>query len=203
VRNRRNLILLTTALMLAGGGALATVAVLYPSLPDPAVADREGLLRWLVLRDLEAESLETRRVLAQRLEEEFRGGIDWSTTSDQLSKSQRRRVWVNVLNLLEPWFMAKTDNYYQLTAAERPAYVNRLLDTLGAWRGAAGLVAESTPSDGNAELRPSLFATLLERVEQWKQRAKPEQRQRIEQFVTVVQTQWLLRTLQQLTPATG
>jgi hypothetical protein len=46
------------------------------SLPAPERADRDGLFRWLVLRDVPQEPWSTQLALVDRLEQEVERGVD-------------------------------------------------------------------------------------------------------------------------------
>ena len=81
-------IMLLTGVLAAGG--VGAWRLLCPPLPRPELADREQLIVWLVTRDLNEEPAPTRRALARRLEEEFRGHVDWEATGRKLSPAQRR-----------------------------------------------------------------------------------------------------------------
>ena len=194
---RKILILLfTTALLVVG--VAASIALLYPQLPDPRTADREDLLRWLVSRDLRRESMETRHALACRFEEEFctacntKADPDWESVEKRLDQSQRQQLWDNLPVVLEPWFLEKTDRYSELPQADRTAYLDRMLDMVAALSG----IAVIRPSGNEAE-DPSaaggLQALLLGQVEQWKQKAEPPQREKIDRFLADMQMRLLLR----------
>jgi hypothetical protein len=194
------LTLLVLAALLGGAAVAVLVPVLYPSLADPAVANRDELLRWLVTRDLNEEPATTRQTLARRLEEEFGGEVDWEGLARQLDESQRRRLWDNVLVLLEPWFMDKTDRYFRLAAADRPAYLDRLIDTISAWRGVEALRPASADHAGRSGAQRGLLEALFGQVEEWKKRADPKRREQISQFLLAVTTRSWTRSLQGLTP---
>jgi len=183
--NGRVLITLIVAVLLVGGG-VAAAYLFYPWLPHPADADRNDLLRWLVLRDLNAESPEIQTVLAQRLEEEFSTGLDWDATAERLTAPQRERVWDNVTVLLKPWFLEKSDSYFQLAVAERPAFMHQLTETIAVWRGVDSLRLQPIATADDQQ-RKGLFGTLSQQVTQWKKEAEPDERARIEEFFATVQ----------------
>lgn len=191
----RLLVLMVVALVGAVAVPLVVVPWFWPRLPDPAVADREGLLRWMVARDLNAEPAETRGTLARRLEEEFGSEVDWEAVAEELDESQRRRLWENIVVLLEPWFMDKVDRYFNLAVADRCAYVDRLIDKLVVWQGAESLRPRSA---GHGDGQGGLLEALCAQIERCKQRARPARRKQISQFLMVVQTRWCTRKLQQL-----
>lgn len=184
-------------LPVGGGVAYFVQRIVCPPLPDPAVADRDQLVRWLVLRDLSQESPETRRVLVERLEAEFRGAPNWSQVADRLNESQREVLWNNLVLLLEPWFLEKADRYSQLAVADRPPYVDQFLDRVAQWRRADAI--RYGPGQDGAQ-RAGLAQSLLDQVEQWKQRADPTQRARIDEFLRDVELRWIMRKFLNLAP---
>ena len=170
------------------------------ALPDPADADRDQLLQWLVAGDLSRESRETRKTLACRLEVEFAQGIDFGDSGAELDEARKERLWNNVVLLLGPWFVAKVDGYFQLDPPERPDYVDRLLDTIDVWRGVDAMRPETADGPGPDGADPSgdLMSVLLGQVEQWKETAEPEDRQRTDEFLAALKARWLTRTLERL-----
>ncbi len=206
---RKILILPVTAALLAVGVA-ASISLLYPGLPDPAVADREGLLRWFATRDLRREPMDTRHALAQRFEEEFctasgtklsntrasdtKTNPDWESLGQRLDQSERQQFWDNLAVVLEPWFLEKTDRYHELTEAQRTPYLDRMIDTITVLNGIDAI----RPNGGEAG-KPSgeggLYALLLGHVQQWKQNVDPPRRERIDRFLAHMQRRWILRTL--------
>ena len=195
-KHRVVLILMALALAAALGVTVTAAVQIYCyRLPDPASADREDLIRWLVTRDLCNESINTQRTLASRLEEEFSQDIDWEATAGQLDSAQRERLWRNVLVLLEPWFDDKVDAYYALPPAERPAYVDRLLTTIGVWSNIESLRADSAADGKPKQASSGLLTVLSRKTEQWKQRAEPERRKQMAQFILAVQCRWLARRI--------
>ncbi len=187
--NGRVLMILVVVVLLIGGGVRAAF-LFYPSLPDPADANRDELLQWLVVRDLRDESPETLEVLGQRLEEEFSTGFDWETEENRLDESQRERVCDNVVVLMKPWFLGKTRRYFQLADDRRPAFLDKLIDTMTVWNEVDSL-RPAAASGGQG----GLLVTLAEEMEQWKREANPAERERIEEFSRAIQVQLLRRML--------
>lgn len=186
------------AAALLAAGVVAGVVLLSGRLPDPATADRDGLFRWLVTRDLSQEPLETQRTLARRLEEEFQGGLNCKSAAESLTEDQRIRLWNNVLVLLEPWFLDKVEQYSTLSASERPAYVEKFIESVAAWKD----VEVFCPPQEQASAAPgksgSLIGILLERVKQWEAAAAPPQNAQISEFLAAVKSRYLQRSLERL-----
>ncbi len=197
VLNHRGILLAFALVVSLGVACAVAIPYFYWPLPDPAVADRDGLFHWLVARDLGLEPVETRLVLAQRLEEEFRTGIDWEETAAQLDSPQRQRVWDNIVLLLEPWFMDKRDRYFELAGAERSAYLDELLDTFAAWRGVDLLRDPQAADDGSSTTDHGLLGVLVEQMDHWKEGAELPQRERTDRFFLAIQSRWLMRSLKQ------
>ena len=156
--NRRFLLL---TLLLAASAILTAGLVPRTDLPHPKDASREQLVHWLVLRDLRGEPEELRLVLVRRLEEEFGEGVDWKGLSGQLSQSQQQRIRENLIVLLRPWFMDKVDGYFSRSGEDRMAYMDRLLDTIVAWRGVDDLPAGGQEGDGGEIAFSSSFSRRL------------------------------------------
>ena len=189
-----------TILLLVVGVAVSTFVLIWLSprlflkrLPDPESADRDALLRWIVTRDLANEPLGTRQTLARRLEGEFRTGIDWGAIGAGLDRSQREQLWENVLVLMEPWYMDKVDGYFELAAAERPAYVDTIIDRIDDWGGVESVCRQDPPDEPGAT--SALLGGLLERIEVWQRQADGKRRDQIRQFQTALQARWLSRKL--------
>jgi hypothetical protein len=184
-------LLLLLALLAAGVGA--AVPFLTPGLPDPAVANREELLRWLVTRDLGQESSKTRLVIVQRLEQEFRAGVDWEALSRQTTEAQRKQLWCNIPLLLGPWLTEKASLYSQLPDAKRIEFIDGVIDSLQAWRGADQLQAPQSAETPSAQRRGAVQKMFLDQVEECKRSADQQQRDRIAQFVAALQFRFLMR----------
>lgn len=180
--------------MCAAGLVAAVIGFCSPRLPDPATADRNGLLRWVVTQDLSQEPYERRLVLARRLEHEFGERVDWPAIGNGLTAEQKQRLWDNVLVLLEPWFADKVDGYFGVPEAKRPAFVDRTLELIENWRGAAALCAGPPPGAGDGK-RPGLLEVFAERVARWTRSASPQRGDQVRQFLLAVQTRWFQRAL--------
>jgi hypothetical protein len=175
--------------LLATGGVAA--AFLFSGLPDPAVANRDQLLRWLVARDLAKESPETCRVLVRRLDEEFASGVDWESLSDQMSEGHRKQLWKNIPLLFRPWLSEKAAIYARLSQEQRSKFMDKVLKTLAAWQGADRLQAK--PSDqGSCDSPRSLLTVFLDQIEACKRNAEPSEREQITQFVLALQMRALM-----------
>ena len=133
MRSHRRIVgvLLSAAVLLAG--AATAWRFLPPGFPDPATADLAGLVRWTVDRELAQESPETRLVLARRLEEAFRGGVDWQAVKRRTTEAQRRRLWANLPLLLEPWLSEKAAIYAKMNCDEGRKLVDGILDAVTRW----------------------------------------------------------------------
>jgi hypothetical protein len=196
---RRLGIVLGAILVVSASGVGAALYV-QQRLPEPDACSREQLIRWLVLRDLAQEPVEVRHRLAIRLEQEFaQGSMNWQAAGARIDESHRVRLWKNVGLLAEPWFLGKVDQYISLSAQERMAYLDRLLDTLTQWKS----VEQLRPSSGQEGASPSFMAQLLQWVRQWQERADPQRRDQIDQFLLAVQARWMMRSIQSAASSSG
>jgi hypothetical protein len=191
-KNRRGILWLLALAALLAAAIGAAVPFLAPGLPDPAVASRDELLRWLVTRDLAQESPSTRLALVERLEQEFRSSMDWDAFDAKMTEAQRKRLWSNIPLLLGPWLSEKASVYAQLPERQRPQFIDGVIDSLLAWRGVDRLQARHS-SDASPGRSRSLLAVLLEQVEECKRNAEPQQRDRILQFLGALQVRFLMR----------
>jgi hypothetical protein len=198
MKSRRFGIVLGAILIVSASGVAAALYV-QQRLPEPDACNREQLIRWLVLRDLADEPVELRHSLAVCLEREFtKGPMNWQAAGSRIDEARRVRLWKNLGLLAEPWFLGKVDQYLALSAQERMAYLDKVLDTLAQWKS----VEQLRPAGQNAA-QPSFTAQLQQWVRQWGERADPQRRQQIDQFLLAVQTRWMMRSIEGAVPRNG
>ncbi len=194
IRGRYGLLIVGVMVAMLSVAAGAGLLMVFPPLPDPAVATRHDLFRWLVLRDLSKESMETRLKILSRLDTEFQKISEMDSTIENLNGTRRQMLWHNVTVLLEPWLLSKVEQYAQLPASQKMNYIDCFLDRAELWNkvGAACLKNggnQGQPSD------VSMSKLVLDEIQQCSQRAAPEKRQQIEAFMAAVQARWLWRHL--------
>jgi hypothetical protein len=132
LRGKRLILSVVVLLMLSvGAGAIVFCLGLY----TPSYANRQQLLYWLVDKDLDRESSQTRLELANRIEEECRQGWSFSSIDEKIDETQQARLWTNIPLILRPWFVEKAKKYAQLAEQHRHDYVDRMLDVLLVMRG--------------------------------------------------------------------
>lgn len=187
--HRGILTVLVSAALLAATVVTAVVWY-YPWLPDPAQANRRELIRWLVTRNLAEVPETTREVLAQRLEEEFSGEIDWATTAGELTDEQRHRLLENVGRLVGPWVRSKARSYAALPEAERAEYLDRLIDVLEQWRGLEDLAPPAGPGEG---AQSGLLTAALKQLETPTRLAGAAEHEPMRDFLTALRTRWAVR----------
>ena len=119
IRGRYGLLIAGVVVAMLSVAAGAGYLMVYSPLPDPSVATRQELFRWLVLRDLSKESVEIRQKILSRLDTEFENIGDLGTTIENMEDSRRQMLWHNVTVLLEPWLLGKVEQYSQLPAAQK------------------------------------------------------------------------------------
>jgi hypothetical protein len=168
--------------------------MVYPPLPDPTVATRHDLFRWLVLRDLSKESMETRLKILGRLDTEFEKIGDMDAKIESLEGKRRQMLWYNVTVLLEPWLLSKVEQYSQLPASQKIDYIDRFLDRAELWNKVGAACLKNGAAPGQSSDR-SVSKLVLDQIQQCSNRALPEQRQQMEAFISAVQARWLWRHL--------
>lgn len=197
VRKSKGFLALMVLFVAAAASGVA-VWLLVLRLPPPEQASRRDLLRWVVTEDLRSHSMETRRALVRRLDDAFGGRIRWKAEGQaELAPAQQARMLENVAVLTEPWLLEKMDGYFALPPAKRLAYVDRILDSFETWRGAERLITAPSPQPDKPARRvqDGMIGTILKQVEQCRQAAQPEERQKMDEFILAVQARWLRRTL--------
>lgn len=203
MRKRPGIFLAIGFLVLAGVSGAAGGYLYWNRLPDPATADREGLVRWLVARDLTQESLELRQTLAVRLEEEVYAGAKMSEPADgQLSSAQAELLRRNIELLVEDWFRMKAADYQTTPPANRVAELDRQLDGLQN----SGIVDQVLAAQQDQE-KPAdpvqAMNRLVQKMKVWVERTAPQQRDEVRQFAAAVQGRIFVRALEALAGPKG
>ena len=181
--NRRSTLLIV---ILVATAAVTAGVIWATALPHPRDASRDQLVHWLVLRDLRTEPAELRLALVRRLEEEFAENVDWDGVSEQLTQSQQQRVRDNLIVLLRPWFMDKLDGYLSLSMNEKVPYVDKLLDTITAWRG-----VDTLQTGAGTDGKQKLFEIFMQRAVLWQKEAKPLRAEQIGDFMLAIQIRYV------------
>src|SRR5262245_27390317 len=100
------IVIAVAAVAVAGVATWRTRLVWLP-LPDPAVADATGVMRWLVLRDLSAEPPSVQVELVSRVEQlldEPESETVAAATTSEIPQAHRQQAERNVELLKELWF---------------------------------------------------------------------------------------------------
>ena len=188
--------------------ALAVVAILVVAfvltgtllthrLDDPLLADREDLVRWLVVRDLAREPDGLLHVLAMRLDEEFFATeFDWGEVAGQLSEAQRWRLIENLVVLFDPWCRARAACFAAVEPEGREAFLDEMLDRIEVLAG-AGKIVDPSPRGGMAggtltERMLASFEAITTPAE-----AVDAEADDVRQFLGALQRRWVTRQLQQ------
>lgn len=186
----RIIVVLAFVAILAVSATAATKIYSAYRLPDPATADIDGLLRWLVTVDLAEHPEDIHRTLARRLEEEFNDSMDYDKLKSQLNDEYRTQLWSNIQILLRSWFFEKMNCYYAASPSEQTKIIDQLLDQTEAWQ----WVIELAPTGKfNTEKPATYLVFFMHEIEQWKQTGSHKKAERLSQFVTAIQTRWFFR----------
>ena len=189
-------ILALLALFLFVAAALGgTIPFFYPCLPDPAKANRQELLRWLITKDMAKETPATQLALAGRLEIEFGAGVDWAAFQGKIDAAQRKLLLQNIPAVLRPWMLAKADAYERLSADCRAAFVERLIDTLEVWRGVEKLLPQTAANAQEPATSPKLATIMIREMEQLRKEAPAAQQKQIGELWADIQMRWFLRSI--------
>lgn len=185
------------AVLTACLGSIALLVTVYwlaaVHLPDPATADREGLIRWLVLRDLRDEPAEIRSTLLKRLQDEAKGDLDPAALGEQLDERYRDRLWTNVLVLIETWYSNQVDAYQAAPASGRVACLDQAISEAQRWKALAVLQPGSVPDSASSEA--AMLELFGRQVRLWKEGATRERQQEITEFDAALRGRWVLHAL--------
>jgi hypothetical protein len=199
-----------------GTASLAfAVAAYIQRLPDPETADRRGLFRWLVERDLRDEPRDLQLAIMRRVEKELLAGVDFREVAAMLNDSQRKLLLENADLLARAWFHREAELYLAAPEPTRPLVLGRqieqiqrlgIMDQLSAlenWSaehgsgvGAQGSEKPAAPGAATHATTNSLatIATQIKRVERWLVEAEPPERPRLAQFFTALRDRLLLNS---------
>jgi len=180
---RPDVLALLTLLILAGIAAAVTVHLSFFHLPDPETADRDGLLRWLVLKDLNAEEEETRLALVDRLEDELHAGLGQEDLSSaSLSEAQEERLHKNTGLLKRIWFRSRVRRYSEREPDEKKPYLDRQILTVFKWSEMNGAASED-PHDS--------VTGLFDQIAGWIGEAEGDDRRQMLEAVYAGVARWL------------
>jgi hypothetical protein len=211
--NRRYGIFVGLPLAVIGTASLAfAVAAYIQRLPDPETADRRGLFRWLVERDLREEPRDVQLVIMGRVERELLAGIDFREVAAKLNDSQRQRLLENADLLARCWFRRAAERYLaepepnrqkvlgrQIEKIQRLGIMNQL-SALENWSavqgpGVGGLGSRTVAGDpgARATLTPlASLATQINRVQHWLAEAPPGERPRLAEYFTALRDRLII-----------
>ena len=194
----RKLRTLLTALVLASLTAisLGAAAVVYIyRLPDPEIADGEGLFRWLVTRDVRNESRVTQQKLLRRLEAELHSGIeDVDRVKESLDATREAQLRKNLEYMGNLWFRERAAAYARTPEGERNAFIDdqiAQLQNLGTVY--QSLSTNSSKSSGSRPGDLALMLSLMKIVNAWIEAAEPADKAQMHQFFGAVQSRVLAR----------
>ncbi len=195
----KNAYLRRAAVLTACLGAISLLAAGFwlseLRLPNPATADREGLVRWLVMRDLGDEPLETRSTLLRRLQEEVQTDFDPAALRTRLDARYHQRIWSNTLVLLETWYSEKVDSYISASAPQRPASLDQTIAEIKQWKDLAALRPGTDSSETSRPSELALLELFAQQVTEWKATASPQREREISEFDAALRGRWILHAL--------
>lgn len=122
-------LVVSTAIVAAGLGWYLLAA----QLPDPRIANRAGLCRWLVLRDLSAEPRDVQRAIVDRLQTELKSGLAADSGSGLLTPANRRQLQGNAEFLQQVWFEYRVEQYASCRRDEQMPFLEEQIDTIANW----------------------------------------------------------------------
>lgn len=169
-------------------------------LPDPATADREGLVRWLVIADLSEHDDATCRTLVDRCEAVFADEGELPGRTAELGDEDRQRVQRNIERLKEVWFHARVDEYLELPDDKRSAFLDRQIGNifrcaeldrrLDEGRAESG-ADNSGKGNAAAANTDSYVAAFFASLSQWQAAAPSAKRAQIDEVIRAGLIRWL------------
>jgi hypothetical protein len=160
--------------------------------PDPQAADRNGLLRWLALRDLSRYSRELQVALVNRLQDSVSPTDLVSSAKSDHGNWDRYgpRIRQNAQVLKKVWFETRCGEYTHCDPAQRVPFLERQVDALLSW---SGVLERTDQAGGSAKsgAGSSYAWTFLAELETWLDEAQPALRTNMEAAVRDAIICWL------------
>ncbi len=204
IRGRYGLLTVAVLVVMLSAAAGAGFLLVYPPLQDPSVATRQQLFRWLVLRDLSKEPVDIQQKILSRVTEieeagELDSAGDLGAMIQNMEQSHRQMLWHNITLLLQPWLLARVEQYSKLPASQRLDYIDSFLARAAVWN-KVGSACSKNLEGGNAgsEVQKegaSVSKLLMEQIKQLSDRAPPDERRQIAAFVAAVEARWFWRQM--------
>lgn len=194
--NRRDA-LSALALATLGGISLAAAAqAIWIECSSRQDIDRAELVEWLTERDLASAPRAVKLKLARHFERDFAAGNDWKQELSQLDEERLARLSENYTELSQGWFLDKVNRYFDLQEPERTEYVDSQIDNISHWP----LLEQGEFQSGKLPWSSVDFNRHLPKLQTRFTRLKPEEQQRVQQFLGAVYLRWLARGFRQLVP---
>ncbi len=162
-------------------------------LPEVATADREGLVRWLVIADLDERDEATCRALVDRCEVVFADEGKLPADTEALNDDELARVKRNVERLKEVWFHARVDDYLALPTDERAALMDRQIGNIFRCAELDRRLddgGEDAGGDSNDDAG-GYVAAFFDSLSAWQAAAAPAKQERIDEVVRAGLIRWL------------
>ena len=102
-------------------------------LPAPEHANLNQVFYWLVARDLNDYSVDVRRSLLSRLEQEASRNENLDGEVIELPHEYQTQLTANTELLRDDWFTWQLENYQVCPVEQRPALLTRCLDAINQW----------------------------------------------------------------------
>ncbi len=196
LRRRPGVALLLAAFALVSAALATTTDLWLYRLPDPATADREGLLRWMALRDLSQEPPEVRDLLIRRFEEELDKGLEFSSRGE-VKESYRQQVRRNIRLLVVDWFRKGAQRYEATPPRERTELLEQQIAKLQRWNVVEMVLAAS--AGGKKQLSDLERLMAFDNWAQgWIAEAAPQEQPLLRNYVTALEGQLVARKLPKL-----
>lgn len=193
--NRRDA-LSALALATLGGISLAAGAqAIWIECSSRRTFDRAELVAWLTSQDLALAPRAFKLRLARQFEQDFAAGHDWNQELSRIDEQRLERLTNNYTELSQTWFLEKVDRYFALQEPERAEYLDGQIDAISRWPLFEQGEFQSSKTLWNIDLNRH-----LPRLQARFTHLRPDQQQRIQQFVGAVYLRWLARGFRQIIP---